>query len=397
MIFLFLVVSEVEATKPTISVLGVIPAQMPNQYLVVLEICAGSEKLDAPKLYVSSDSSDTGTLELRAILAPNSCRYEDITIRAKDPASITVNFESPVSSDERIEKLERELAELKKQLKENNESKNVTKSPEPPKAKEDASKKSEKPDPLKSILLTPSDIKDEKSWKVELAYDGAYYLNLPNGIAYDTGVKRAIIQHYTRHDKLISASSPWTITSLIQVFANEKSKQLSDAFEDLKTSSQFRFEPTKIGDADCLVDTLVKDMSLYVCKINKYLIFVDGLKITSTGSEKDIGGQIMESLVTKTQVTTQDSKSKLPDWIKQVTGFWVKDQIDDAEFVQVIEYLIQQKIITIPHAETAKGEAGVEIPKWIKTNAKFWVDGVISDNEFATGLEWLINNGRIRV
>jgi len=95
--------------------------------------------------------------------------------------------------------------------------------------------------------------------------------------------------------------------------------------------------------------------------------------------------------------TTQQTKTKIPDWVKQVAEFWVADQIDDSGFVQVIEYLVQQGIISIPYAEAPEGEAAIGIPIWIKSSAEFWVKGNISDDEFATALEWLINNGVIRV
>ena len=94
---------------------------------------------------------------------------------------------------------------------------------------------------------------------------------------------------------------------------------------------------------------------------------------------------------------TPKSKTNIPGWIKQVAEFWISDQIDDAGFVQVIEYLVQQEIITIPYAEAPEGEAAAEIPIWIKMNAEFWVNGKTSDDEFATALEWLINNGIIRI
>ncbi len=98
------------------------------------------------------------------------------------------------------------------------------------------------------------------------------------------------------------------------------------------------------------------------------------------------------------QVTeSPKSKTNIPDWVKQVAEFWITDLIEDSGFVQVIEYLVQQDIITIPYAEAPEGEAAAEIPSWIKMNADFWVNGKISDDEFAIGLEWLINNGIIRV
>jgi len=95
--------------------------------------------------------------------------------------------------------------------------------------------------------------------------------------------------------------------------------------------------------------------------------------------------------------TTQQTKTKIPDWVKGVAEFWVADQIDDSGFVKVIEYLVQQGIIVIPYAEAPEGEAAIGIPIWIKTTAEFWVKGNVSDDEFATALEWLINNGVIRV
>jgi len=100
---------------------------------------------------------------------------------------------------------------------------------------------------------------------------------------------------------------------------------------------------------------------------------------------------------TKAMPSETTSKTNIPNWIKQVAEFWIVDQIDDRGFVQVIEYLVQQDIITIPYAEAPKGDTAVSIPSWIKTNAEFWVKGNISDDEFAIGLEWLINNGIITV
>ncbi len=91
------------------------------------------------------------------------------------------------------------------------------------------------------------------------------------------------------------------------------------------------------------------------------------------------------------------SKTFIPDWVKQVAEFWIADQIDDSGFVQVIEYLVQEEIITIPYAEALDAEAATGIPLWIKTSAQFWVNGDVSDDEFATTLEWLINNGIIQV
>ncbi len=93
----------------------------------------------------------------------------------------------------------------------------------------------------------------------------------------------------------------------------------------------------------------------------------------------------------------QLDSTQIPQWIKQVGEFWIEDKIDDAGFVQVIEFLVKEGIIRIPYAEAPESEAATKIPSWIKSNTEFWVTGKISDDEFTIGLEWLINNGIIRV
>ena len=120
--------------------------------------------------------------------------------------------------------------------------------------------------------------------------------------------------------------------------------------------------------------------------------------ITASDASQTTQITITIGTITPPQVSEPPkSKTNIPGWVKQVAEFWISDQIDDAGFVQVIEYLVQQEIITIPYAEAPEGEAAVEIPSWIKMNAEFWVNGKTSDDEFATALEWLINNGIIRI
>jgi len=39
----------------------------------------------------------------------------------------------------------------------------------------------------------------------------------------------------------------------------------------------------------------------------------------------------------------------------------------------------------------------VEVPSWIKTTAGFWVDGFSSDTEFVNAIQWLIENGIMKI
>ena len=86
----------------------------------------------------------------------------------------------------------------------------------------------------------------------------------------------------------------------------------------------------------------------------------------------------------------------IPSWIKNNAGWWATDQIDDSTFLQGIQYLIKEEIMTIPPTEQGAGSDNV-IPSWIKNNAGWWADGQIDDNSFVTGLQWLISNGIMKI
>lgn len=86
---------------------------------------------------------------------------------------------------------------------------------------------------------------------------------------------------------------------------------------------------------------------------------------------------------------------KIPTWIKSGAKWWSAGEISDREFVEAIEYLAKENIITIQ--KTQPSEHSTTIPKWIKTNAAWWADGLISDSEFTRGLQFLVNSGIIQI
>jgi len=93
----------------------------------------------------------------------------------------------------------------------------------------------------------------------------------------------------------------------------------------------------------------------------------------------------------------QTAKQSIPPWIKNNAGWWSDGQIDDSDFVQGIQYLIQQKIMSVPDTESDDTAVTQQIPSWIKSNAGWWRDGLISDDDFVHGIQWLISNGIVKV
>jgi hypothetical protein len=87
-------------------------------------------------------------------------------------------------------------------------------------------------------------------------------------------------------------------------------------------------------------------------------------------------------------------ESVIPKWIKNNAGWWADGQIDDNSFIQGIQFLIKEKIMSIPSTHSS-GTGSNEIPTWIKNNAKWWADGKIDDSSFIQVIQFLIKEGII--
>jgi len=95
-------------------------------------------------------------------------------------------------------------------------------------------------------------------------------------------------------------------------------------------------------------------------------------------------------------ITVNPPDVLIPSWIKDVAGFWCGDEIDNASFIEAIQYLINNDVILVP-ATASSGTGVQEIPNWVKSNACWWSQGLITNSDFASGLQYLIGQGIIRV
>jgi len=88
----------------------------------------------------------------------------------------------------------------------------------------------------------------------------------------------------------------------------------------------------------------------------------------------------------------------IPDWVRNNAEWWSKDLIGEADFVSGIQYLIIQGVIQIPSVPGENGAQETEfVPPWIKDSAGWWAEGLVSDSEFVNGLQYLIRQGIISV
>jgi len=111
---------------------------------------------------------------------------------------------------------------------------------------------------------------------------------------------------------------------------------------------------------------------------------------------------ILFSLVGSSILVTNSSaqeEHQIPDWVKNVAGWWATNDISEKEFLDGIEYLINNNIIYIPFmpcgaaAAAATSDPTLEaklIPDWVKNVAGWWATGQIEDADFLNGIEYLI-------
>ncbi|GKS67767.1 hypothetical protein YTPLAS73_13140 [Nitrosarchaeum sp.] len=88
----------------------------------------------------------------------------------------------------------------------------------------------------------------------------------------------------------------------------------------------------------------------------------------------------------------------IPEWIRNNAKWWSEGTISDSDFVSGIQYLIKHNILNVPATEEHADENNnQDIPSWIKNNAGWWANGVITDDDFVNGIQYMITNGMISV
>jgi hypothetical protein len=97
--------------------------------------------------------------------------------------------------------------------------------------------------------------------------------------------------------------------------------------------------------------------------------------------------------------SSAQEESQIPDWVKNVAGWWASNEISEKEFLAGLTYLINNNIIFIPFmpcggvAAIAASDPTLEaklVPDWVKNNAGWWATDQIDDADFLNGIEYLI-------
>ena len=89
--------------------------------------------------------------------------------------------------------------------------------------------------------------------------------------------------------------------------------------------------------------------------------------------------------------------SEIPEWVKNNAKWWSDGKINDTAFTQAIEYLIVNKIVSIPDLPYPASWMDKDVPSWVKNNAKWWADDLIEEDDFIKGIKYLVEKGVIQI
>ena len=90
------------------------------------------------------------------------------------------------------------------------------------------------------------------------------------------------------------------------------------------------------------------------------------------------------------------SAESVPSWVKNNAGWWADGTISESEFLQGIEFLIEDGIIIVPSTQVAE-QSSKGVPEWVKNNAAWWANGDIDDDSFLQGIQFMIKSGLISI
>jgi len=160
------------------------------------------------------------------------------------------------------------------------------------------------------------------------------------------------------------------------------------------------------GSADIASDQLTKDVK----SISKEEFIDEAMENTSVvGSSENSPYQNRHTLFTsqmdgaptiliEAADTPAPKAPEIPIWVKNNVRWWSEDEIDDEDFLAGIKYLTEQKIIVVTQTQvTFDSVTQQEIPYYVKRSASWWSEGIITDDEFLQVIQWWINEGIVKV
>lgn len=85
----------------------------------------------------------------------------------------------------------------------------------------------------------------------------------------------------------------------------------------------------------------------------------------------------------------------IPELIKPIMANWLSGNISDGFMIDAIEKYIDKQIINIPFEINEDNVYGINVPEWVKNVGNWWMKEIISDEDFAQVINYLIEKNFI--
>jgi len=85
----------------------------------------------------------------------------------------------------------------------------------------------------------------------------------------------------------------------------------------------------------------------------------------------------------------------IPQAIKQFLVEWLNEKMSDGYLIDAIQKYVDVKLIEIPFEINEQNIHDIDIPDWVKNIAFWWIQGGVSDKEFAEVINYLVNQNII--
>ena len=91
------------------------------------------------------------------------------------------------------------------------------------------------------------------------------------------------------------------------------------------------------------------------------------------------------------------NKACIPGVIKPIMVNWLNGNISDGFLIDAFQKFVSKEMMEIPFEINEENVFGIDIPEWVKYTGYWWIQDEISDDEFIQVLDYLIDNKIISI
>jgi len=120
--------------------------------------------------------------------------------------------------------------------------------------------------------------------------------------------------------------------------------------------------------------------------------------------EESVSSRSIEQIQRDDQAVFEQTRLKVPNWVKTTAQFWIDGDVEDKDFTGGIGYLLEEKIIDLedePIADSATIDQEIgsakDVPKWIMQTTEWWINGEVPEDQFLEGIKFLVKKKIIPV